>query len=239
MHVIFRKQKRIMTGKILLVSDFDATLTKFDTTFLSLHACTRFNEGTEEQRKEIKEVWNERSKDYLAGYSKAYEDNLKLFRGSSNENRLLNFLKSLDEYNVRSRVDIANKHLLDDISTKNISNLVKEVVFQDNAKEVLQLLKEDNNVETKILSVNWFKPLLEESLKAWVSAEKIISSSTPILMNGEIDFGPVSTSQEKRGWIMKWKNEGNHQKCIYVGDSLTDIGALLEADYGILFGQNT
>ena len=52
------------------------------------------------------------------------KENLKEFRGSSNENSLMNFIKSLDEYNVCSRIDIANKHLLDDISTKNISDLV-------------------------------------------------------------------------------------------------------------------
>ena len=228
-----------MTGNILFVSDFDATLTKFDTTFLSLHACTRFNNGSEEQRKEIKEIWSKRSKDYMHGYSAAYEDNLEKFRSSSDDNRLLNFLKAIDDYNVSSRMDIANKHLLDDISTTNITDLVKEVVFQDNAKEVLQKLKNDNNVVTKILSVNWFKPLLDYCLTDWVSSENIISSSTPILMNdGGIDFGPVSTAQGKKDWIIKWKNEGNQQKCIYVGDSLTDIGALLEADYGILFGKN-
>ena len=49
-----------------------------------------------------------------------------------------------------------------------------------------------------------------------------------------MDFGKVSTSQGKGEWLRKWNKE-YQRLSVYVGDTLTDLPALLEADYGIIF----
>ena len=230
--------------KLLFVADFDGTLTKFDTTDISFRACRRYLDGSEETRTEMAEVQRERSNVYLDGYSKCFEDGLKRFgsdASSPEQKSLVNFSASLDSYNHNSRVQIANDHLLDDIVDDKsvVAELCRDIVYQDQALETLRFIQHsDKDVVacSKILSVNWFKPVLVECLDGIIGSDDIVSAFTPILRNGILDLGHASTSIDKRNWIRKWKTEECF--CVYVGDSMTDLLALLEADFGILVGKN-
>jgi len=226
--------------KILFVTDFDGTLTKFDTTPLSVKACKRYSSESAKDCGEIKQMWEQRSATYLSGYLKTYEESLEKYGNpKNNQDGLYKFMETLDKYNTDSRIAIAKTGFFYDISEFNIKELVNEIEFYDQALEVLSSLNKDiGNVDCRILSVNWFKPLLVEALKqVEVRSNQIVASHTPKLIGDEIDLGPVSSSVGKQDWIIKWCKEESYDATVYIGDSLTDLLALIEVDYGIIFGK--
>ena len=248
----------IMAKKIIFVTDFDGTLTRFDTTDISFKACRKYLDGSLQKRAELEEVHKERGSVYLNGYSKCFNEGINQFgsgvSSSSSQKSLVDFVVSLDAYNRDSRVMIANKHLLDDIiEDKNIlRKFCKDVGYQEQSLETLRWLQEESSFTVltaddkvasclKVLSVNWFKPVLVECLEGIVNSENIVSALPPILAkDGSLDLGPASSSIDKLNWIKKWKINFGGDEClsVYVGDSMTDLLALLEADVGILVGKN-
>lgn len=248
-----------MAKKLLFVTDFDGTLTKYDTTDISFKACRKYLDGSVETKAELEDVHKKRGSVYLDGYSKCFDAGVKQFGSdvlSSSQKRLMDFVVSLDAYNRNSRVTLANDHLLDDIvdDKEILRRFCKDVGYQEQALETLRWLQEESTVEDnkivscRVLSVNWFKPVLVECLDGIINSEDIVTAFPPILAkDGSLDLGPASSSIDKLNWIKKWKMEfggvsggrgGDQCLCVYVGDSMTDLMALLEADVGILVGKN-
>lgn len=249
-----------MAKKLLFVTDFDGTLTKFDTTDISFKACRKYLDGSVETKAELEEVHKERGSIYLNGYSKCFKEGLKQFGSDASlrQKSLMDFVVSLDAYNRDSRVTIANNHLLDDIvdDKEILRKFCKDVGYQEQSLETLRWLQEessstvvtDNKIAScKVLSVNWFKPVLVECLEGIVNNKDIVTAFPPILAkDGSLDLGPASSSIDKLNWIKKWKmdfggdvdDSGDQCLSVYVGDSMTDLLALLEADVGILVGKN-
>lgn len=243
-----------MANKLLFVTDFDGTLTKFDTTNISFKSCQKYLDGSVEEKAELEEFHKERGSKYLNGYSECFEKGLKQFGSdvSSNQKSLMDFVVSLDAYNRNSRITVAKNHLLDDIldDKEIIRKFCEEICYQEQALETLCWLQKEstkmaNNkvASCKVLSVNWFKPVLVECLEGIIDANDIVTALPPILAkDGTLDLGLASSSIDKLDWIKKWKidvgGDGDQCLCVYVGDSMTDLLALLEAEVGILVGKN-
>lgn len=246
------------TTKLLFVADFDGTLTKHDTTNLSFRACRGHWYGTPDEREQIERVRATRAVKYFKEYSHTFEESLKRYgtdQSNPGHQDLVKFSKTLDEYNKESRIQLAHQHTFDDIISNDphiIKELCRDIEFQEGALDTIRFLRDstavaaqEEVVKCKILSVNWFKPVLETSLDSLVASGDIITAATPVLNSNEgegdamCDLGLASSSVDKLDWIRRWKSESPPQcTCAFVGDSMTDLLALLEADVGILIGKN-
>lgn len=234
-----------MAADILFVTDFDGTLTKCDTSYLSFHSTRKYINATDDEKEELKRSWRERSTDYYSGYKKLLGEKLSAFTntGCCDVDALFKLLACLDEYNLESRRNLARRNFLDDILLTNLDCLVMQIEFHPNALETLLNFQKVLKTPSKVLSVNWFPQLLHHALKGVVNTSDIYTASIPVLNkseggNNDIDFGKVATCMEKQMWIKKCAKKNEKSRIIYVGDSITDLAALLEASYGILFGDN-
>ena len=224
-----------MSASVMVVLDFDGTITKADTTILSFMSKQSYIHGTDSQKRLLMNLWEEISLNYFNGYNKIIEIILKN-KDHCSFTHLELLMKDLDAYCLKSRKELAQKKIFADIDLNYANEAVKSIQFHNNAKETLYHFKQDQSIACKVLSVNWFPELLYEALIDFISKENIVTSNVPKWDDGE-NFGQVSTSFGKGEWVKEWTNE-SHLKVIYLGDSITDIFALLNAEYGILFGAN-
>jgi len=112
----------------------------------------------------------------------------------------------------------------------------------------------ERHCELHVLSVNWSKDLIRSTLASHLSklsplgtVEKELGLSSSHLHSPDLIFknglstgalsGPPSTSIDKLE-IMRALREQSPGTSVYVGDSVTDLLALLEADVGIVVGTS-
>lgn len=232
-------------ANIVFVTDFDGTLTQKDTSYLSFHSTSEYINSTDNEKEKLNQHWNERSTEYYSGFKKLLEQQLNAYK-SSNEcdlKELFKLLVCLDEYSLESRKGLARRNYFNNIVTTNLDGLVEQIKFYPNAMNALLKFKDVLKTPPKVLSINWFPQLLQHALKGFIKETDVLTSIPPVLKFGtendnddKVDFGEVSTSMDKRSWIEKCSNENVNSTIVYIGDSITDLAALLEANYGILFG---
>lgn len=228
-----------MSLSVLLVCDFDGTLTQRDTSYLSFKSTEKFREAHANNQMELLHMWEKEGQQYYSGYLKCVDTCLDKCKSDNDFSykTLETMIKTLDTYNINSRHLLASKNYFNDIVGDKLEKLVEEIEFYPNAIESLKVLREKNNIMCKILSINWFPELLIAALDGIIAPVDITSSAIPLYQNGTIDFGKVSTACGKCNWIKQWRSQ-HLLPVIYIGDSLTDLLALLEANYGIIFGSN-
>ena len=227
-----------MASKILVVSDFDGTITTKDTSYLSLKSTRPYLTGSSEHKKELMLKWNTEGVNYYTGYVQLLDSYLTecVTKNDYSMERLDKLLEILDSYNLNSRRHLADQKYFEETENKNLSELVKEIQFHPSALKTLEKFQKHQNIHCKILSINWFPALLYETLDGLIETPDIITSDLPVLKGGVVGFGKVATCYEKREWLRKWKLESN-SVTVYLGDSLTDLLSLLEANYGIIIGS--
>lgn len=231
---------------IIFVTDFDGTLTQKDTSYLALRSTVKYLNSNEMEKSEYRENWEHRGKCYYQNYSEKLKEGLKLFPCPEGHNKVFieKFMKHIDAFNLDSRRELADSRIFDDFVGSNIEILKNEIIYQQNSKETLKAIKKEEQIKSKVLSVNWFPELLSTSLKGYVDQDDIVCAVLPtytknncLVTTSELLYGQCASSRDKRQWIKKWFKD---YECpiIYVGDSATDLLALLEATYGVIFGYN-
>lgn len=222
---------------VLFITDFDGTLTKKDTTHLSFRSTKKFRYGTQSEQNAMLQEIKKLGENYYDNYKRLIERLLRQTNTDFGSTDLQHFLTAVDTFNLDSRCNLAKQKYFDDFVYENVEELKQEIEFHPRALETLETLHKQKDIDCKILSVNWFPELLHACVGSILPNDDVITARLPVLKDDNVDFGDVSSAYGKAEWIQKWKTE--YTCCsVYVGDTLTDLPALLEADYGVVFGSN-
>ncbi|RAW27185.1 hypothetical protein PC110_g16419 [Phytophthora cactorum] len=219
---------------ILLCVDFDETITLHDTTSL-LFQLSSSSASTQQQL--VTQYVDEVSK-----FIRRYETKWQQQEHSSNRSRsfdcagLREFLEGYAAVDLRSVQRVVECRALKGIQHQDLVKAASSVQIRPNCAETLAVADEWN-----IISVNWNKKLVESVMtQAGVAHEAIQITANEMKVDrqgvttGEIDV-KVQSPMDKAQWIDKVQSmyAGTQPTVVYVGDSATDLLALLAADIGI------
>ena len=203
----------------------------------------------------------------LLQQSKSKLSSLLSSSSSTDEITLERALDTLDEASILVTNKVSSSGVLKglDVPAHKLHSLIEE---QASVREHVRLLpdclsvlssiyrsiavqKEDNRIQWKlgVLSINWCPSLIEatllQPLEEYFSSTKTTATATamtttiPIWSNAVDSNGVVhlnvSGAIAKQTQIVKLQRQ---QQVIYVGDSSTDLAALVQADVGILIGTS-
>ena len=236
---------KTIVPSVIFATDFDGTVTQKDTSYLAFRSTNRYINGAQDERSKHIENWENRGKWYFQNYSEILAKALRLFpRFDGFKDSVEEFIKDIDKFGLDFRRKLADSEIFDDVIVDNSETIENEIIYHKNSKEVLKAIKEEKQIICKVLSVNWFPELLSTSLKGCVDQDDIVCAVLPTHNKSscpstpsEPSFGECASGSDKKQWIKKWLKDYNCP-IIYVGDSLTDLLALLEATYGVVYGCN-
>eukprot|EP01120_Amphizonella_sp_Union-15-10_P001986 TRINITY_DN1212_c0_g1_i1.p1 TRINITY_DN1212_c0_g1~~TRINITY_DN1212_c0_g1_i1.p1 ORF type:complete len:217 (-),score=36.82 TRINITY_DN1212_c0_g1_i1:155-805(-) len=207
--------------KPLVVLDFDQTLTAQDTTrLLALASQVSKLEKWEAHERLFHQNW----KNFF---------NAALETSKNKKETLATFLTSLDRYEKEDLLKTQEtlSEFLKGLDKKAIESASQNVLFNHGALETMRELKPKTRLA--ILSVNWSKTLVSASLCRF---DPSLVQDVPIFCN-ELEFkdgvstgyvrGDIHTAIDKLKCFREIKSEIDHSVSIYVGDSVTDLLALL------------
>lgn len=149
-------------------------------------------------------------------------------------------LEIIDVYKEK-QVDLEPKQIKD-IKT-NHQDLLDCLALKRGCLDVLRNCAESKNYGIGVLSINWC-PILIESLLVQPLCDNSsdASSEVPIWSNSVDGEGIVSLpfpgaiSKKEQIRKLQKSSEDGSSRVVYVGDSSTDLLAILQADVGILLG---
>lgn len=135
------------------------------------------------------------------------------------------------------------------VSTEEMKQLLERhsitVAIRNRCGHVLSKIHQSDAWNLGVLSINWCPSLICASLQPHIlSDNKDGIVEMPIIWSNHVDSetGKVSLhvpgALAKRDRISKLQKENTDSSVIYVGDSSTDLAALVEADVGILMGNS-
>jgi 2-hydroxy-3-keto-5-methylthiopentenyl-1-phosphate phosphatase len=228
------------TKKRWLVVDFDGTITANDTTGLLPRVAAKLSSGNVEERVEQFEVFVE---EYFRLYNAAKEN--MCHESMSLEQALA----SLDNVSDRVTAQVSESGVLSGlgVAPEDIEKLLEnECELRDHTRlqpGCLEVLARQiaNDWHLGVLSINWCPSLIHAAVVSPLQSrcEPETNVNVPIWSNNVNSEGVVSLQVSgalaKRKRIAKLQQEGSF--VAYVGDSSTDLLALIEADLGILIGD--
>lgn len=221
-----------------LITDFDETISERDTISTIVQTAAD-NRGGEKE--EFLAAWQEMVQWFLTRYQRVC-DAWQNHRGS-----LVDYLKSFEDLETVSIQRVMTKGFLAGITRKELRVVGRHVVKKPGVDEVLSRLRRDG-VAVEILSANWSKALIEGATEGL--CDQIITNGlaydTVGHSTGDIHLHIVSARDKLREFRERKKNppnpdeigNGGVTRTLYIGDSISDFLAILDADLGVLIGQN-
>lgn len=221
-----------------LITDFDETISERDNISTLVQTAAE-NRGSEKE--DFLAAWQEMVQWFLTRYQRvcdAWQDH----RGS-----LVNFLKSFEQLETVSIQRVMTKGFLEGVTREELRAVGRNVVKKPGVDEVLSRLRQAG-VAVEILSANWSKTLIEGTTEGLY--DQIITNSLTYdaegRSTGDIDLHVVSARDKLRAFRERKKNpptpdeigNGGVTRTLYIGDSISDFLAILDADLGVLIGQN-
>lgn len=153
-------------------------------------------------------------------------------------------LLSLEEPEKRADEQVMREGLLKGITKDNIKEVAKQqVTLRSNCGELLQRLA-NVNVPIHVISSNWSHDLIQESLPQHLKQLSIHSNDLQYDNHGVCDgtFSVLVRDSSDKECILRQAVRAAHSSSrsfvVYVGDSINDLLALLEADVGIVIGDD-
>ncbi|TDH65507.1 hypothetical protein CCR75_004041 [Bremia lactucae] len=228
------------TKPILLCVDFDETITLYDTTSVLFQLAPS---SSLVQKQLLATQYADEVTQYLRNYEIKWQQEID----SSNHNRsfdgsgLREFLKGYAAADLRSLHRVVEHRALKGIQKQDLIQAASCVQTRPNCAETLLIPFHWN-----IISVNWSKELIKTVMtQAGVACETTQIIANDLIMNeqevttGEIDM-IVQSPGDKARWItnMRVIHAEIQSTIVYVGDSATDLLALLSADVGIWLASN-
>lgn len=227
----------------LLAFDFDGTCTVHDTTSLFYKASDKYRHSLDEKAKQIiDQEWETIGLQYTTGYQKTIEkllENLPCQENSGlNKTRLRQFLMEVHDFDSQSTKKVEESKLLAGITNEGIADIAKEVDLKPGCLDVL----EQFNLTLHVISFNWSKDLIKNVLGKLKNLS-ITGNTFPQINNkstGIIDK-KVSSSLDKEKAFQHLLKAINPQSglSVFIGDSIGDLLALLQADIGIVVGASS
>ncbi|XP_068671967.1 uncharacterized protein [Montipora foliosa] len=225
----------------LFAFDFDGTCTQKDTTGLLYKATEKYHASTELEMKQLDAHWSELGKKYWTGHQETVAKSISLhstFGSGYNEMGLRSLLQEVYHYNHAMMKEVEASELLKGISRESIKETAKEVKLYPGCLNVLNQI----NLPLYLITVNWCQDLIHAKL-GHLKHLKIFGNNLPL--EGELSSGSLAknlTSAFDKETIfqelVQSKSRGSGGMSIFVGDSITDLLALLKSDIGIVIGKS-
>ena len=221
-----------------LITDFDETISERDTISTLVHTAAA-NRGHEKE--EFLAAWQEMVQWFLTRYHRvcdAWQDH---------RHSLVDFLKSFEDLETASIQRVIAKGFLEGLTKEGLKTVGQNVTKKAGIERVLSRLRRDG-VAVEILSANWSESLIEGAMEGL--CDQIITNSLMYDVAGRstggIHLHVVSARDKLRKFRERKKNplnsdevgDGGVTRTLYIGDSISDFLAILDADLGVLIGQN-
>ena len=221
-----------------LITDFDETISERDTISTLVHTAAD-NRGHEKE--EFLAAWQEMVEWFLTRYHRvcdAWQDH---------RHSLVDYLKSFEELETASIQRVIAKGFLEGLTKERLRTVGRNVVKKPGVDQALSRLRREG-VAVEILSANWSKTLIQGATEGL--CDQIITNSLQYdatgRSTGNIHLHVVSARDKLRKFRSRKKNppnpdgtgDGGVKRTLYIGDSISDFLAILDADLGVLIGQN-
>lgn len=226
----------------LFAFDFDGTCTQKDTTSLLYKATDKYLASTEAERKQLDALWSELGKKYWSGHQDVVSRSLSVNDSPSfsayNEKELRSFLQKVYEYDLTMMKQIEGSKILQGISKESIKEAAQEVKLNPGCLNVLNHV----NLPLYLISVNWCQDLIHAKL-GHLKHLNIFGNNLPLegeLSSGHLGKTLTSAFDKERIFqdLIGNTTERSDGVSVFVGDSITDLLALLRSDVGILIGKS-
>lgn len=235
---------KVSTSKKFLVVDFDGTCTVMDTTPMLPKLAALMQNGKETTNvstlDERLETFSALEQEYHARYKQAKND----LNHVENIPSLFEALERLDDVSNVVTAKVTASGVLSGLKasldytqemTKVLDNHSLQIQLQKQCGRVLYKVHASEHCELRILSINWCPSLISACLQPHLPKDK----EPPFIWSNMVDHRNGKVLLQIPGALAKQKRilELKQSDClvVYVGDSSTDLAALLEADVGILF----
>ncbi len=215
-----------------LISDFDETISQEDT-IQSLVTAAMQNRDAEGLQ--VLNAWRETVDWYITRHSQICNEWLDMaceHRGES----VVGFLSTFEPLEAESIERVMKQKFLAGLSREQLRKTGSQVQKRDGAEACLSEMRHAG-VKVEILSANWSQTFVEEALKGFfdsVVANRLLFDERGY-STGDIQLRVVSAHDKWRHFKSRRSETGLTG---YVGDSISDLRAILEADVGILVGEN-
>ena len=169
---------------------------------------------------------------------------------------LTDFLKALEALEKTSIRRVTGRKFLAGLTKDRLREMGRNVQKKRGALQVLEAMR-TNGVKIEILSANWSKTLIEGAMEG--ACNQIVTNHLEFdaagCSTGQIHLRVVSAHDKLRHFLTRKcvlspavpspKGEGGKKRLetqpgqtLYIGDSISDFLAILEADIGMLIGEN-
>lgn len=220
-----------------LITDFDETISERETISTIVRTAAD-NRGGEKE--EFLAAWREMAEWYWARYRQLSDERLNHCYS------ITDCLKAFEELETAAIRRVIAKGFLAGITRDELRAVGRNVVKKPGVDEVLSRLRRDG-VEVEILSANWSAALIQGATEGLY--DQIITNSLTYdaegRSTGDIHLHVVSARDKLRKFKERKKNPPNPDeigdggvRTLYIGDSISDFLAILDADLGVLIGQN-
>ncbi|ORX88612.1 hypothetical protein K493DRAFT_306478 [Basidiobolus meristosporus CBS 931.73] len=226
----------------LLVTDFDETITQQDSIAALAETAYTAREGRNSTGGAEIPPWSYFGDAYGKDYTEATEKLPPQPTQNGTLAQLYYFLDALKEVELRSLQRVSKGLALSGVSREELSRGGSRIALRPNSLKVLKRFAKESDRELHVLSVNWSKDWIAGALKT-VSTRPISIVSNDLhfdkngISTGYIAPSVVVAGDKLRAFKKLHKPRGTAS--MYIGDSSTDLECLLEADYGVVVGNNT
>ena len=221
-----------------LITDFDETISERDTISTLVHTAA---DNRAHEKEEFLAAWQEMVQWFLTRYYRvcdAWQDH---------RHSLVDYLKSFEELETVSIQRVIAKGFLEGLTREGLRAAGRNVVKKPEVDRVLSTMRAEG-VAVEILSANWSTTLIQGATEGL--CDQIITNSLQYDATGRstggIHLHIVSARDKLREFRLRKKNppmpdqigDGGVIRTLYIGDSISDFLAILNADLGVLIGQN-
>jgi thiamine phosphate phosphatase / amino-HMP aminohydrolase len=251
-----------------LIADFDETITEADTIQRLVHAAIETrgldtSGNTKLHKNRVLAEWEQTVEWYTTQYTRRRDVWLNDHqlevesRGGEESSLLLDFLKAFEPLELDSIHRVMGGRFLAGLQKEQLRELGRRIKKRAGAEAALASMKKAG-VEVEVLSANWSKTLIEGAMAGlcdrvvanclvFDNDKKRAGDSPPLALRvagartcrkistGDIQLHVVSAADKLRHFNTHRSKTG---RTAYIGDSVSDLLAILEADIGILIGEN-
>ena len=232
------KQRRMPKYPIdKLITDFDETISEQETISTIVQTAAD-NRGAEKEQ--FLAAWREMAEWYWTRYRQLSDERL------NHCHSITDCLKVFEELEVAAIQRVIAKGFLEGITTEELRAVGRKVLKKPEVDRVLSAMRAEG-VAVEILSANWSEALIQGATEGLY--DRIITNSLMYdaagRSTGAIHLHVVSARDKLREFRKRKKNPPSPDetgdegvKTLYIGDSISDFLAILDADLGVLIGQN-
>ncbi len=230
-----------------LITDFDETISERDTISTLVHTAA---DNRVHEKEAFLAAWQEMVQWFLTRYHRVCD------AWQNHQHSLVDFLKSFEELETVSIQRVIAKGFLEGLTKEGLRTVGRNVTKKAGVDQVLSAMRA-NGVAVEILSANWSEALIQGATEGL--CDQIITNSLTYdaagLSTGDIHLhvvsardklrkfrsrkkNPPNTDQIPDNRDFRWNRDGEVKRTLYIGDSISDFLAILDADLGVLIGQN-